>query len=287
MRKASTCSVSVARELAKCHGGTGGLRTSSRIRNQANSTLAVGHAAAADRARPAIRLRGRRPQPNRARRLRQTIVGSGLRTKEQRGAELVLHLRAMASQLIALGEPAAFRPAIMAVRCCRLCTSGGPCSRSWCWPRRAPGLTTSRPATRRPVSCTQTDARDPTGACGGRRAGGKPRARGLSGCGSSRVPQCCSARRVCHISGGKYRERHFRPAWVYDGFALMSTDLSPLWISLETASAATALAFVLGIAAAGAMHRYRGPGGPPGWLVDASVGAAANRRFAARTITGE
>jgi len=31
--------------------------------------------------------------------------------------------------------------------------------------------------------------------------------------------------------------------------------------SLETASAATALAFVLGIAAAGAMHRYRGPGG--------------------------
>jgi molybdate ABC transporter permease protein len=38
------------------------------------------------------------------------------------------------------------------------------------------------------------------------------------------------------------------------------TDLSPLRISLETSVAATALAFVLGIAAAAAMRRYHGPG---------------------------
>jgi molybdate transport system permease protein len=37
-------------------------------------------------------------------------------------------------------------------------------------------------------------------------------------------------------------------------------DLSPLWISLATASAATAITFVLGIAAAAAMHRYTGRG---------------------------
>lgn len=37
-------------------------------------------------------------------------------------------------------------------------------------------------------------------------------------------------------------------------------DLSPLWISLRTSAAATAAAFVLGIAAAHAMSRYRGRG---------------------------
>lgn len=35
--------------------------------------------------------------------------------------------------------------------------------------------------------------------------------------------------------------------------------MSPFWISLETAAAATALAFVLGIAAAWPMSRWRGP----------------------------
>jgi len=36
------------------------------------------------------------------------------------------------------------------------------------------------------------------------------------------------------------------------------SDLSPLWISLKTSTAATGSAFVLGIAAAAAMNRYRG-----------------------------
>jgi molybdate transport system permease protein len=37
-------------------------------------------------------------------------------------------------------------------------------------------------------------------------------------------------------------------------------DLSPVWISIATSAAATTLAFVLGIAAAASMHRYRGVG---------------------------
>jgi len=39
---------------------------------------------------------------------------------------------------------------------------------------------------------------------------------------------------------------------------VIPSDLSPLWISLKTAAAATVLAFALGIAAAWAMSRYRG-----------------------------
>jgi molybdate transport system ATP-binding protein/molybdate transport system permease protein len=39
---------------------------------------------------------------------------------------------------------------------------------------------------------------------------------------------------------------------------VIPSDLSPLWISLKTASAATLLAFTFGIAAAWAMSRYRG-----------------------------
>ena len=39
---------------------------------------------------------------------------------------------------------------------------------------------------------------------------------------------------------------------------MIPSDLSPLWISLKTASAATVLAFAFGIAAAWAMSRYRG-----------------------------
>jgi molybdate ABC transporter permease protein len=41
---------------------------------------------------------------------------------------------------------------------------------------------------------------------------------------------------------------------------VIPSDLSPLWISLRTSAAATAAAFVLGIAAAHAMSRYRGRG---------------------------
>jgi ABC-type molybdate transport system permease subunit len=41
---------------------------------------------------------------------------------------------------------------------------------------------------------------------------------------------------------------------------VIPSDLSPLWISLRTSAAATAAAFVLGIAAAYAMSRYRGRG---------------------------
>jgi ABC-type molybdate transport system permease subunit len=41
---------------------------------------------------------------------------------------------------------------------------------------------------------------------------------------------------------------------------VIPSDLSPLWISLEASIGATALAFVLGIAAAAAMHRYEGRG---------------------------
>ncbi len=41
---------------------------------------------------------------------------------------------------------------------------------------------------------------------------------------------------------------------------MIPSDLSPLWISLRTSAAATAAAFVLGIAAAHAMSRYRGRG---------------------------
>jgi len=41
---------------------------------------------------------------------------------------------------------------------------------------------------------------------------------------------------------------------------VIAGDLSPVWISIATSVAATALAFVLGIAAAFAMHRYRGIG---------------------------
>src|SRR5215472_14512226 len=39
-----------------------------------------------------------------------------------------------------------------------------------------------------------------------------------------------------------------------------SDDLSPLWISLETSSVATALAFGLGVCTAAIMHRYEGRG---------------------------
>jgi molybdate ABC transporter permease protein len=41
---------------------------------------------------------------------------------------------------------------------------------------------------------------------------------------------------------------------------VIPSDLSPLWISLRTSAAATVAAFVLGIAAAHAMSRYRGRG---------------------------
>jgi ABC-type sulfate transport system permease component len=37
-------------------------------------------------------------------------------------------------------------------------------------------------------------------------------------------------------------------------------DLSPLWISLRTSAAATAITFVLGLLVAHAMSRYRGKG---------------------------
>ncbi len=40
---------------------------------------------------------------------------------------------------------------------------------------------------------------------------------------------------------------------------MMPGDLSPLWISIATSSAATVLVFVLGIGAAHGMNRYRGP----------------------------
>jgi molybdate transport system permease protein len=41
---------------------------------------------------------------------------------------------------------------------------------------------------------------------------------------------------------------------------VIPADLSPLWVSLETSTAATALAFVFGVGAAAAMHRYNGRG---------------------------
>ena len=93
-------------------------------------------------------------------------------------------------------------------------------------------------------------ARIAQGAGGGDGASGIAHSRGLSGGGVDGEPSRSRRAIVCGVPVGGRSARGVRAARIH--------SMSPLWISVKTSIAATALTFVLGIAAAWAMSRYRG-----------------------------